>query len=74
MTRDNRIKGKQAGSQNEGRQKMERADRTSEAGRSGGQESNRLGTDNSGPVAGEKRRKISGGNKGGGGSARSSDR
>jgi hypothetical protein len=74
MTRDNQIKGKQAGSQNQGRQKMERADRASEAGRSGGQESNRLGTDNSGPVTDERRSKISGGNEGGGGSARRSDR
>lgn len=74
MTRDNQIKGKSAGNQNQGRQKMEQADRAAEAGRSGGHESGRLGTGSSNPVIGQKKAKISGGNEGGGGSTRNSDR
>jgi hypothetical protein len=74
MTRDNQVKGKQAGNQNEGRQQMERADRGSESGRSSGPESHRLGTSEGGPRSGETKSKTSGGNEGGGGSARSSDR
>lgn len=74
MTRDNQVKGKQAGNQNQGRQQMERADRASEAGRSGGHAANRMGTGNTDPVSGKKKNQISGGNEGGGGAARSSDR
>jgi hypothetical protein len=75
MTRDNQVKGKQAGNQNEARQQMERADRGSDAGRSSGPESHRLGTSEGGPRSGETKSRISGGNEGGGGgSARSSDR
>jgi hypothetical protein len=53
---------------------MECADRGLEAGRSSGPESHRLGTSEGGPRSGETKSRISGGNEGGGGSARSSDR
>jgi hypothetical protein len=74
MARDNKAKGKTAGSQNEGRQQMDRAGRASEGDRGGGHESYGGGTSNSAPVAGEERDRIGGGNEGGGGAARPSDR
>jgi hypothetical protein len=66
MTRDNQTKGKPAGNQNTARQKMDHSERAAESGRSGGS-----GT---GKVSGETKTKISGGNKGGGGATRNSDR
>jgi hypothetical protein len=68
MARDNQVKGKTAGNQNETRQKMDHSDRAAESGRSGG---NASGT---GKVSGETKEEISGGNQGGGGATRHTDR
>jgi len=74
MPRNNQIKGKPVGNQNEGRQKIERQDRASEAGQSGRHESYGPGTGNTDLVSGEEKIRIGGGNQSGGGSARRSDR